>query len=60
MTDPTLGGALQACETVRMPPRHFAERTPREYSNDLEDLLGFLEGAGLKRVSQVQKRHLEA
>lgn len=60
MPDLTLREALEAYQTVHMPSRNFAERTRREYLNDLEDLVGFLERTGLKDVHEVQKRHLEA
>jgi len=60
MTDLVLRDALEAYETVYMPSRNLAERTRREYLNDLEDLGEFLERTGLKDVHEVQKRHLEA
>lgn len=58
--DLTLREALDAYVTLYMPSRKLAERTRREYLNDLKDLVGFLEKSGLKRISQVGKRHLEA
>jgi site-specific recombinase XerD len=60
MQDIALRDALEAFETVHMASRNLAERTRREYMNDLTDLLGFLEKLGLKRVGQVDRRHLEA
>jgi len=60
MTDLTLRDALEAYQTLYMPSRNLAERTRREYTNDLEDLVGFLEKLGLKRIGQVDRRHLEA
>lgn len=60
MIDLTIREALDAYVTLYMPSRKLAERTRREYLNDLKDLVGFLEKSGLKRISQVGKRHLEA
>ena len=60
MQDLTLREALEAYQTVYMPSRNLAERTRQEYMNDLEDLVGFLGKLGLKRISQVDRRHLEA
>jgi integrase/recombinase XerD len=60
MTDLTLRDALEAYHTVYMPSRNFAERSRREYLQDLEDVVGFLEESGLTHVSEVEKRHLEA
>lgn len=60
MQDLTLREALEAYQTVYMPSRNLAERTRLEYMNDLEDLVEFLEKLGLKRISQVDRRHLEA
>jgi len=60
MQDLTLTQALEAFQTVYMPSRNLAERTRREHMNDLEDLVGFLEKLGLTRISQVDRRHLEA
>lgn len=60
MTDLTLTQALEAYQTVYMASRNLAMGTRREYSNDLKDLVGFLERTGLKHVNEVQKRHLEA
>lgn len=60
MTDLTLQEALEAYQTVYMPSRNLAPRTRREYLNDLHDLTSFLEKSGLKRISQIERRHLEA
>jgi len=60
MIDQTLKEAVEAYQTVFMPSRNFAPGTRREYLNDLEGLIGFLEKSGLKSISQVESRHLEA
>jgi site-specific recombinase XerD len=60
MTGITPREAVKACHTVYMPSRNLAEKTRREYTDDLEDLMGFLEKLGLKRISQVDGQHLEA
>jgi len=59
MTDLTLKQALEAYQTVYMPSRNLAPRTRREYLNDLHDLVSFLEKSGPKRISQIERRHLE-
>ncbi len=51
---------LEAFDAVHMASRNLAERTRREYMNDLTDLVAFLEKLALKRISQVDRRRLEA
>ena len=53
MGDITLRKALDDYKTVYMAYRNFAERTREEYSNDLEDLVGFLERLGMANVKEV-------
>ena len=60
MPDLTLREALEAYQTVQMPSRNLSERTRREYSNDLKDLVGYLEELGLTGASGPEKEHLEA
>src|SRR5687768_4860352 len=53
MGDVTLRKSLDDYKTVYMPYRNFAERTRVEYQNDLEDLVGFLEKAGIEHVRSI-------
>src|SRR3990170_3027080 len=59
MGEITLQQALDEFKTVYMPSRNFAIRTRKEYLNDLEDLLRFLETTGVTRVGEVGLSHLE-
>jgi site-specific recombinase XerD len=53
MGDMTLRKALDDYRTVYMPYRNFAERTGKEYINDLEPLIKFLEKSGIKHVQRL-------
>ena len=59
MGEITLQQALDEFKTICMPSRNFAIRTRKEYLNDLEDLLRFLETTGVTRVGEVGLSHLE-
>lgn len=59
MPDLTLREALEAYQTIYMPSRNFAGRTRIEYTNDLEDLIEFLEKTGIKHLSEVTTSLLE-
>lgn len=57
----SLDDALTGYRSVHLASRNFADRTRREYTTDLVDLLGFLKGScGVTRVAQADKRHLES
>lgn len=56
----TLPQALVLFETVGMPARNLAVRTRQEYHNDITDLIVFLQGRGISRLSEVGLRDLEA
>lgn len=59
MQDLSLTEALELYQNIRMPSRNLAERTRIEYTNDLEDLIGFLEETGVNHISQVTKPLVE-
>jgi len=59
MGETTLRQALGEFQAVYMPLRNYAPRTRIEYINDLEDLMQFLEKAGIKRVGEVSLPDLE-
>jgi site-specific recombinase XerD len=59
MGDITLGQALDEYEKIYMAARNFAHRTRVEYSNDLIDLIQFLEQLGLRRVGEIGLPQLE-
>ena len=51
MGETTLRQALEEYQSVYLPARNLAARTRREYLDDLDDLVGFLENnSGIKRV----------
>jgi integrase/recombinase XerD len=57
----SLNEALTAYRSVHLASRNFAERTRREYTSDLTDLVAFLEGScQVSRVAQVGTPQLEA
>jgi site-specific recombinase XerD len=56
----TLQEALKLYELVYMPSRNFAARTRINYSNDLTDLIDFVEGCGRRRLSDISQSDLEA
>ena len=56
----TLRQGLALFETVGMPARNLAARTRTEYRHDLNDLIAFLEAAGITQLSEVGHRDLEA
>jgi site-specific recombinase XerD len=51
--------ALDEFKTVYLPARNYAFRTRKEYSNDLGELVEFLEKIGVSRVGDVALNHLE-
>jgi site-specific recombinase XerD len=53
MEDITLRKALDDYKTIYMAYRNFAQRTRVEYHNDLEDLVEFLEKAGINHVKKL-------
>lgn len=55
----TLRKALDDYKNVYMPYRNFAERTRVEYLNDLEDLIGYLEKSGNRRVGDLKLGFIE-
>jgi site-specific recombinase XerD len=59
MGEMTLREALNEYQNVYMPSRNFAERTRVEYSNDLLDLILFLEKNGLKKVGDIELPDIE-
>src|SRR4030067_1400108 len=59
MGEITLHQALDEFCTIYMPSRNFAIRTRKEYLNDLEDLLRFLNATHISRVGEVGLSHLE-
>ena len=57
----TFAGALAQYQVLFLASRNLATRTRREYTNDLADLIAFLEGKCFVRdPGKVEKRHLEA
>lgn len=50
MGEVTLQQALRDYETIYMPYRNFAERTRKEYKNDLKDLIAYTERSGIRSV----------
>ena len=59
MAKQTLTQALELYQTIHMPSRNLAERTRIEYTNDLKDLIGFLEERRIKNADGVARSHLE-
>jgi site-specific recombinase XerD len=59
MGEITLREAFEEYKNIYLPARNLAERTREEYTNDLVDLVEFLEKAGIKRVGDVGLIHLE-
>lgn len=59
MGDITLRKALDDYKTVYMAHRNFAQRTRKEYLNDLEDLIQFLEQLGIKVANAISLPQLE-
>lgn len=55
----TLRQGLVLFETVEMPARNLAAKTRKEYRNDLEDLIEFLEERDISRLEQVSLGHLK-
>jgi len=55
----TVRQAVALFENVGMPARNLSSRTRTEYSNDLADLLSFLEARGITKLSGVSLPHLE-
>jgi integrase/recombinase XerD len=53
MGEITIRKAVFDYETVYMPYRNFADRTRREYLNDLEDFAEVLEKAGINSIRQL-------
>ena len=53
MQDLSLKEALELYQTIHMPSRNLAERTRVEYTNDLKDLIRFLEKSGINQASQI-------
>src|SRR5215216_5032488 len=53
MGDSTLRKSLDDYKTIYMSYRNFAARTRKEYQNDLEDLIEFLEKSGMDQVRQI-------
>ena len=56
----TLEQAIAAYTTVGMPAKNLAERTRREYANDLRFLAAFLVEQGITRLEQVGLRELQS
>ena len=56
----TLQEALELYQVVYMPSRNFSAKTRVNYSNDLTDLIGFLEQLGESRLDEISLRDLEA
>ncbi|MBE0410420.1 MAG: site-specific integrase, partial [Anaerolineales bacterium] len=59
MGEMTLREALKEYKSVYMPYRNFAERTRVEYSNDLDDLIGYMERSGVYRVGGLKLPQIE-
>jgi integrase/recombinase XerC len=55
----TLQQGLAFFETVGMPARDLAARTRQEYTNDLTDLIEFLEEQGASKLDRVRLQDLE-
>lgn len=55
----TIQKALEEFKTVYLPARNYAFRTRKEYANDLEELVEFLEQIGISRVGDIALIHLE-
>ena len=56
----TLQQALNLCKLVYMPSRNFAARTRVNYSNDLNDLIRFVEACGRRRLRDISQSDLKA
>ena len=56
----TLDDALDAYQRVYMPSRNFAPKTRSGYTDDLRDLLRFLDGQGRTQSVDVVHADLEA
>jgi site-specific recombinase XerD len=59
MGEITIREAIEEYKNVYLPARNLAERTREEYTNDLKDLVEFLQKTGIKRVGDVGLIHLE-
>ena len=60
MGETTLRQAQEKYQSVYLPARNLAARTRREYLDDLQDLVGFLEDkAGIQRVGELRLAALE-
>jgi site-specific recombinase XerD len=59
MGEITIREATEEYKEVYLPARNLAERTREEYTNDLVDLVEFLETTGIKRVGDVGLIDLE-
>jgi site-specific recombinase XerD len=59
MGEITIREAIEEYKHVYLPARNLAERTREEYTNDLKDLVEFLETIGVKRAGDVGLIHLE-
>ena len=55
----TLRDALDEYKNIYMAYRNFAERTREEYQNDLENLIKFLEKAGITKIKQLRLQTIE-
>src|SRR4051794_21561755 len=55
----SLADAIIAYEEMYLASRNFAQRTRKEYLTDLQQLVQYLEGASVRSIEQVQRRHLE-
>ena len=59
MGEMTLHKALEEFKNVYLPARNYAFRTRKEYANDLNELVKFLEQIGISRVGDIALIHLE-
>lgn len=60
MGEKSLQEAVEEYRTVHLPARNLATRTRREYLDDIDDLVGFLEDvAGIQRVAELRLAPLE-
>jgi site-specific recombinase XerD len=59
MGEIAIAEAVEEYKKVYLPARNLAERTRKEYTNDLVDLLEFLEKIGVKRAGDAGLIHLE-
>jgi site-specific recombinase XerD len=59
MGEMTLREALDEYESVYMAYRNYAERTRVEYSNDLSDLIKYLDKSGVMKVGELRLNQIE-